>query len=166
MLQLAPSIVNIKYFVNSPWRFLFSLCPLSLGKCQDSPLPALVGNKRVHRGVGDVLVITYQETALLPLPATVMEGTPQKRRGSKAFWSRPSWAVAGRSSTVFWHRLTWTAAMWRSKENAPILLHILKFNLPLATPEYLTKKRTQGNTLYRFIHLEQYLQNVLCVNIW
>ena len=48
-------------------------------------LPALVGNKRVHRGVGDVLVITYQETALLPLPATVMEGPPQKRRGSKAF---------------------------------------------------------------------------------
>ena len=74
------------------------------------PLPALVGNKRVHRGVGDVLVITYQETALLLLPATVLEGSPQKRRSSMAFWSRPSWAVAGRSSTVFWHRPTWTVA--------------------------------------------------------
>ena len=48
-------------------------------------LPALVGNKRVHRGVGDVLVITYQETALLLLPATVLEGPPQKRRSSMAF---------------------------------------------------------------------------------
>ena len=50
-----------------------------------APLPALVGNKRVHRGVGDVLVITYQETALLLLPATVLEGPPQKRRSSMAF---------------------------------------------------------------------------------
>ena len=66
------------------------------------PLPALVGNKRVHRGVGDVLVITYQETALLPLPATVLVGPPQMWRGSMSFWSRHTWAVAGRGSTVFW----------------------------------------------------------------
>ena len=39
-------------------------------------LPALVGNKRVYGGWGVLLVITYQETVLLHLPATVMEGPP------------------------------------------------------------------------------------------
>ena len=52
--------------------------------------------------MGDVVVITYQETALLHLPATVLVGPPQMWRCSKAFWSRHTWAVAGRCSTLNW----------------------------------------------------------------
>ena len=47
-------------------------------------LPVLVGNNRAHvGGVGCELVITYQETGLLHLPATVQVGPPLMWRWSK-----------------------------------------------------------------------------------